>query len=114
MRKATSWLIPLLALTALVWAQDQAGPGATAEIVSASERSVVLGTAMFTEVADGGVTMTLEIGANDVIAGGQHAIHAHENGSCEAADTDDDGTPNPAGAAGGHYNPTGVDHGEDN
>ena len=51
---------------------------------------------------------------NEVISGGEHAIHVHETGSCEAADTDDDGTEEAAGAAGGHYNPTNVGHGEDN
>ena len=88
--------------------------GARATVVAAEDLSNTLGTATFSEAEEGGVLMELDIAANDVISGGLHAIHVHENGSCEAADTDDDGVLEAAGAAGGHYNPTEVGHGEDN
>lgn len=113
MKKAVFWIAPFLLVISLVWAQNQAASTAMAEIVSAEDTSMVLGTATLSEAEDG-VTMTLDIAANDVISGGDHAIHVHENGSCEAADSDGDGTAEPAGAAGGHYNPTDVGHGEDN
>src|SRR5690606_21718418 len=72
---SNGWLAALVVVTvaaaSLVWAQDQAaGAGASAEVVSAADTSVVLGSASFAELADGGVVMTLDIAANDVIAGG--------------------------------------------
>ncbi len=88
--------------------------GARAMVVAADELSNMLGTAAFSEAEAGGVLMELNVASNDVISGGLHAIHVHENGSCEVADTDNDGVLEPAGAAGGHYNPTDVGHGEDN
>ncbi len=94
-------------------ASAQSG-AASADIVSATDLSVTLGTATLLELDGGGVGVRFDIGPNDVIAGGEHAIHIHETGSCEAADTDNDGTEEAAGAAGGHYNPTDVGHGDDN
>lgn len=90
------------------------GMSTRSSIVSAEDPSTILGTVTFREEGDRGVVADFNIPGNAVISGGQHAIHIHENGSCEAADTDGDGEPEPAGAAGGHYNPTNVGHGEDN
>lgn len=42
---------------------------------------------------------------------GEHGFHVHENGDCSDADTDNDGTPEPGGAAGGHFNPNDNPHG---
>lgn len=81
--------------------------------VSAADTSQTLGTATLVPAQEG-VTVRFNIAANDVITAGEHAIHIHENGSCEAQDTNNDGTPDPAGAAGGHFNPTNVGHGDDN
>ena len=101
----------LIALTTAVGAQATT---ASADIVSTENLDTTLGTATLSESADGGVTLTLEVGANDVISGGEHALHIHEIGSCEPGDSDDDGVDEPGGAAQGHYNPTDVGHGEDN
>lgn len=87
---------------------------ATAEVVDAEDLESVLGTVTFEEREDAGVVAMFDIGPNDVISPGEHAIHIHENGDCSPADTDGDGTEEPAGAAGGHFNPTDVGHGEDN
>ncbi len=98
----------------VVTSDDDVEVGANASVVSAEDLSNTLGTATFSEAEGGGVLMALDLSANDVISGGLHAVHVHENGSCEAADTDGDGVLEAAGAAGGHYNPTNVGHGEDN
>lgn len=88
-------------------------PATEITFVSAQDTSQSLGTATLVPAAEG-VTVRFNIAANEVISGGEHAIHIHENGSCEAKDTNNDGTPDPAGAAGGHFNPTSAGHGEDN
>lgn len=105
-------LMCLWALAVLGLAAAQQAP-ATAEVADAEDLDAVLGTVTFEE-REGGVVATFDIGANEVISPGEHAIHIHENGDCSAEDTDGDGTEEPAGAAGGHFNPTDVGHGEDN
>lgn len=57
------------------------------------------GNVVFTE-ENGEVSMTAIISG---LAEGKHAIHLHENGDCSAAD---------GKSAGGHWNPTGEDHGK--
>ncbi len=69
-------------------------------IIGAKNDSGISGTVTFTEV-NGVVTMNAEV--SNVTAAGDHAIHIHETGDCSA----NDGT-----SAGGHWNPTNVDHGE--
>ena len=106
-------VIFLSALFISACTQDTTDTGAEATIVSTENLETTLGTATLSDAEGGGVTLTLNIGPNDVISGGEHAIHVHENGSCEPGDSDDDGVEEAGGAAGGHYNPTGVGHGED-
>ena len=105
-------LIVLMSFLVLTQAQEVAPNDISAEVVSAEDTSTVLGNLSVSEA--GGVSVTLSIEPNDVFFGGEHAIHIHETGSCEAADTDDDGETEAAGAAGEHYNPTEVGHGTDN
>lgn len=69
-------------------------------MVSSASGSNVSGTATFTPTADGKVKMVLAL---DNLTAGKHAVHLHENGDCSAAD---------ATSAGGHWNPTGDDHGK--
>ena len=57
------------------------------------------GNVVFTE-ENGEVSMTAIISG---LAEGKHAIHLHENGDCSAAD---------GSSAGGHWNPTGAQHGK--
>lgn len=46
------------------------------------------------------------------LAPGVHGFHIHQNPSCAPADTNGDGQPDPAGAAGGHWDPLSTnDHG---
>lgn len=72
---------------AVAVAELQAGDGSTAG-----------GTVTFTEKEDGTVEIVAEV--HGVAAGGQHGIHLHENGECVGDFS----------SAGGHFNPTGVDH----
>lgn len=70
---------------------------AVAELEAKSE-STVAGTATFS--AEGGqVSLTIELRGTEP---GTHAVHLHETGDCSAPD---------AMSAGGHWNPTGDDHG---
>lgn len=84
------------------------------DVVSAAAPTQRLGSITVADRPEGGVVARFQITANDVLTPGSHAIHIHENASCEAADINDDGELEPAGAAGGHYNPEKVGHGEDN
>jgi len=69
-------------------------------MVSSASGSNVSGTATFTPTSDGKVKMVLAL---DNLTAGEHAVHLHENGDCSAAD---------ATSAGGHWNPTGDNHGK--
>src|SRR5690606_29300501 len=71
---------------------------ATVNLASASG-SLVSGQLSIAPMGDG-VHITGEIGG--LGAGGTHAIHVHETGDCSAAD---------ASRPGGHFNPTGSEHG---
>ena len=60
--------------------------------------------------SDGGLMVTVSLRGLDP---GMHGVHIHENADCGPADTDGDGTMEPAGAAGGHWDPLGTgEHGE--
>ena len=83
-----SWLV----VTGNAWAAK-----AKAEIRGTSPDSPVSGTATF-EDTDKGLAVNVEV-MN--VSPGLHGFHIHEKGSC-----DDKGN-----AAGGHYNPAGVQHG---
>ena len=69
--------------------------------------SLASGTVAFVETADG-VFVEYDVRGLDP---GAHGFHVHETGSCAPADADGDGTAEPAGAAGGHFNPEGSPHG---
>ncbi len=81
------------------------------DVVSAEDPQQKLGSATLLDM-EAGLTVKFDIAANSVISAGEHAIHIHENGSCDSMDTDNDGEPDAAGAAGGHFNPAGVPHGQ--
>lgn len=69
-----------------------------AAAIEARSGSKVAGKATFTASA-GKVTMKIDVTG---LAPGSHAIHLHENGDCSDAE---------AKAAGGHWNPTKMQHG---
>jgi superoxide dismutase, Cu-Zn family len=67
-------------------------------VVYPTEGNSVTGTVVFTKVA-GGVKVVADLQG---LTPGKHGIHIHECGDCSAAD----GT-----SAGGHFNPSGMNHG---
>jgi len=71
---------------------------ATAKLESKSD-SKAMGTATF-KVEGGKVHMKVEMTG---LTPGEHAIHIHEKGDCSAPD---------ASSAGGHWNPSGENHGK--
>ncbi|MBL3658365.1 superoxide dismutase family protein [Fulvivirga sediminis] len=72
---------------------------AATAMIEAKSDSEITGTATFTETPDG---IAFEINVENAEPG-EHAVHIHEKGDCSAAD---------GKSAGGHWNPTGVDHGK--
>ncbi len=67
--------------------------------IQATSGSDIKGTVAFTE-GEGKVGLEANIIG---LSKGKHAIHIHEKGDCSASD---------GKSAGGHWNPTGVDHGK--
>jgi Cu-Zn family superoxide dismutase len=86
-----------LALTGSAMAQNSA---ATANVMGLDGKS--LGTLTLTTM-EGHVHISGELTG---LPGGDHAIHIHENGDCDAATKFD--------SAGGHFNPTSHQHGKEN
>ncbi|MDQ4077844.1 MAG: superoxide dismutase family protein [Chloroflexota bacterium] len=90
----------LFAGAALTRAQEDGPMVARADILSIA--GVDLGDATFTELEDGRVRVEIEVaGFDPVPGGGDHGVHIHAVGQC---------TPD-FSAAGGHFNPTGNNHG---
>jgi len=83
---------------------------ARADIQPTSSASAVNGTATFTE-EDGEVTVVVNVrNAFPSGSAGLRGLHIHEEGKCGATKSDN-GAVTPAGAAGGHWNPTRAPHG---
>lgn len=68
--------------------------------ISPKSGAEISGTVSFTQIGDGEVMMVLKV-AN--MEPGEHAVHIHEFQDCSS----DDGM-----SAGGHWNPTEMDHGK--
>ncbi len=91
----SGWLMIAAGITLAapsVWAEQ-----AVAKIQGTKPGSAISGTASFTPT-DAGMSVVIEISGAPP---GSHGIHLHEHGSCEEG----------GAAAGGHYNPAGVQHG---
>jgi Cu-Zn family superoxide dismutase len=74
-----------------------AAPQAKATL-EAKSGSTVTGWATFTEQAGGGVKVVVHV---EKAAPGTHGLHVHEKGDCSDPE---------AKSAGGHFNPTGMEH----
>ncbi len=79
-------------------AQPEATPGARAQLLN--QHGNLIGTVTFKETPTG---VELHIQASG-LAPGVHGFHIHENGVCDPPDFE---------TAGGHFNPTGKEHGFD-
>lgn len=84
--------------TAMEETEENTPQKASATISSASG-STLSGEATFEDEGDGEVSFVLNI---EGAAPGTHAVHLHQSGDCSADD---------ATSAGGHWNPTDVEHG---
>jgi superoxide dismutase, Cu-Zn family len=99
MNRACYVLVSAVGFTALaiptpeVRAQD-----AVAELIDGKANPV--GSALLTQLEQG-VQIVVAVSG---LPAGKHALHIHETGECEP----------PFESAGGHFNPTGVEHGWDN
>ncbi|MBL3655223.1 superoxide dismutase family protein [Fulvivirga sediminis] len=69
-------------------------------VINPASDSKVSGEATFTDLGEGNVTFKLTV--NHAVPG-EHAVHLHETGDCSAPD---------AKSAGGHWNPSDVEHGK--
>ncbi|MDQ2075109.1 superoxide dismutase family protein [Marinimicrobium sp. ABcell2] len=94
-------------------AEDMEPRTIVVDIRNAKDLTQTLGTVTLMEDVPMGLVAVFDIDSNDVIPPGPRAIHIHENPSCAIAPTQEGGDPVPAGAAGGHFNPLHVGHGED-
>ena len=86
-----------LAIAGCATAGAPAGQRAAADLKNAAGQSI--GSATFTEQADGKVRIVVQATG---LTPGAHGIHVHAVGRCEPADF---------ASAGGHYNPRGARHG---
>jgi Cu-Zn family superoxide dismutase len=90
-------LFSISTLLAASCASMATGPSATATIAPTSGNTAA-GSVQFVELADGSVDVTVNLTG---VPAGVHGFHVHEKGDCG-----DNGN-----AAGGHFNPTGHQHG---
>ncbi|RYF04071.1 MAG: superoxide dismutase [Cu-Zn] SodC2 [Oxalobacteraceae bacterium] len=102
--------LSLLLASALVAAASGANAQSTDKLqapmslATPSGPGKMIGTVTVTESKDG---LVFTPALTDLPAG-PHGFHVHETGSCDA--NQKDGKPVPAGAAGGHYDPTTSKH----
>ena len=119
-RLTPALLLGALLLTGCGAEADEGAPG-TETVEADAQEAVSAAVARIDPLDDSGVEGEVrfqpEAGGVRVVAdltglaGGVHGFHVHENGDCDAADTDNDGTEEAGGAAGGHHNPGDDPHG---
>lgn len=98
MLKRSTYLIAALVTLAFVSCKNDTTTLKAISTIMAKNSSGISGTVSFTET-NGVVSMVAKMSG---LTPGDHAIHIHAVGDCSAAD---------GSSAGGHWNPTNVDHG---
>src|SRR5215831_16474958 len=91
-------LVPALLVAASAFGQGSAS-SAHADVINAQSQKI--GTVVLSQTA-GGVKIDVNVAQ---LPAGTHAFHLHAVGKCEVPDFK---------SAGGHFNPTGKQHGKDN
>lgn len=94
MAERWAWVMGVLVVTGCTAASAETG---TARIQATTEGSSVSGTATLADTPEG-LTVSIQVAG---VAPGQHGFHIHQYGDCAEK----------GNAAGGHYNPEGVQHG---
>ena len=84
-------------------ATPDAGGGAAATGILHDTTGRAIGAALLAERADGSIDAVVAVSG---LPPGAHGMHAHEVGAC------DPGGDQPFASAGGHFNPTGAEHGQ--
>jgi Cu-Zn family superoxide dismutase len=104
-RPCRIWLLLLLGITTLLGRppQTSAQQPTTARAELRNLQGLVMGQATLTTTETGAVKIQVEVSGFDPVAG-DHGIHIHAVGKCEA----------PFASAGGHFNPAGAKHGTQN
>lgn len=97
-RVVGSLIAGLLGILASSSSMSASEPDAVAKIAAASGSSVT-GTVTFFRLSNGGVHVDANIAG---LTPGEHGFHVHEFGDCNGTN---------ASRAGGHFNPTAMDHG---
>jgi Cu-Zn family superoxide dismutase len=85
------------------------GPSTLTVTISPLGSATATGTAVFEKVAGDQIKLTVTV-SNVMPVSAQHGIHIHANGDCGDSSDGDGGTV-VGGAAGGHWNPEGHEHG---
>jgi superoxide dismutase, Cu-Zn family len=99
MNRACQVLLSAVGFTALATASPEVrAQDAVAELIDGKANPV--GTAQLNQLEQG-VQIVVAVSG---LPAGKHALHIHETGECEP----------PFESAGGHFNPTGAEHGWDN
>ena len=82
-------------------APAEAQPATALVALAPTKDSKVSGTLTLSQERTGGVLITGQVG--NLEPGSKHGFHVHDKGDCSAPD---------GSSAGGHFNPTGMEHGD--
>ena len=99
MKRLTIALLALGALVAIAGCSHMHSGAMAMALVVPTTNQTARGTVHFMDMNDGSTEVTVDL--TGLAPGSTHGFHVHEKGDCS----------NDAQAAGGHFNPTGAQHG---